>query len=269
MRYLSCSLLIYFFLFCSGCVSAPLQKCGNAYFIQDESDSRKSPYDNLQLGIPKTGSDLVVIDREGYAVGFSKKLKVPVWVCWVLTADEVQRKAASRARFEADPCTRYSSIPEDYLRSGFDRGHLAPAADMAYSAETMKESFYMTNMAPQLPQFNRQIWKYLESATRNAALREKRIAVVAGSIFYKDRPIDTIGNGVAVPHAFFRCILDLTPPHKAIGFIMANARHKEHFTVFACSIDEVERITGFQFFNRFGQPDLKKNHSIEAWNWET
>ena len=157
MRYLSCFSLVFFFVICSGCVSAPLQKCGDSYFIQDESDIRKSPYDNLKLRIPKIDSDLVVIDREGYAVGYSKKLKVPVWVCWVLTADEVQRKIASRAKFTTDPCTRYSSHPEDYLRSGYDRGHIAPAADMAYSAKTMQESFYMTNMAPQLLQFNRYI----------------------------------------------------------------------------------------------------------------
>ena len=117
----------------------------------------ESGYDNLTLGVPGPADTL--IEREGYALGYIEKHEQPAWVQYVLTADEVSRAMVNRSDdFRADPYVPTgSATPQDYTRSGYDRGHLVPAADMGYSDRTMSESFYMSNMSPQDPQFNRGI----------------------------------------------------------------------------------------------------------------
>ena len=104
------------------------------------------------------------MEREGYALGYIEKHEQPAWVQYIMTGEEVSRRAAKRGDdFRPDPdVPTGSATPQDYTRSGYDRGHLAPAADMSFSVKTMSESFFMSNMSPQAPQFNRGIWSKLE-----------------------------------------------------------------------------------------------------------
>ncbi|MDD3155024.1 MAG: DNA/RNA non-specific endonuclease, partial [Victivallaceae bacterium] len=112
-------------------------------------------YDNLALGVP--GRADAIIDREGYALGYIELHEQPAWVIYKLTAEEVQNKVAKRSnQFKPDPeIPTGSAALADYRKSGYDRGHLAPAADMAWSAKAMSDSFYLSNMSPQVPAFNR------------------------------------------------------------------------------------------------------------------
>lgn len=238
--------------------------------IKAEADATNSPYDNLKLGVP-TFQDVVIVDREGFAVGFSTKYKVPLWVCYTVTADEVQNPVTKRSnRFKPDPVITITSKPSDYTKTGYDRGHLAPAADLCFSVKTMEDSFYMSNMAPQLPGLNRKSWKFLEDAVRVNAIKEEKLAIVAGVIFNEGEEIKYIGDGVAVPHGFYKVILDLTPPMKAIGFIFKHEEAKQHFTAFACTVKEVEARTGLNFFNRLPadqEEALEKTFTVEAWEF--
>ena len=107
----------------------------------------QSKYDNLSLGVP--GPADTIIDRPGYALGYIEKHEQPAWVIYRMTADEATTKAAKRGNdFRPDPkIPTGSATLADYRRSGYDRGHLAPAADMAFSGQTMSDSFYMSNMS--------------------------------------------------------------------------------------------------------------------------
>ena len=98
----------------------------------------------------------------------------PAWVIYRLTKQQALTKAAKRDdNFKEDPSVPTGSATlADYRRSGYDRGHLAPAADMAYSRQTMEDSFFMSNMSPQRPAFNRGIWKDLEAQVRDFAISE-------------------------------------------------------------------------------------------------
>ena len=113
-------------------------------------------------------------------------------------------RAAKRGDdFRPDPAVPTgSATPQDYTRSGYDRGHLAPAADMSFSVKTMSESFYMSNMSPQAPQFNRGIWSKLEKQVRHFATKEKRIVVVTGPILPVEKTITIGANKVTVPQYF-------------------------------------------------------------------
>lgn len=222
------------------------------YTIRNAEELRKSPYDNLKLGVPTFKCD-VILDRQGYALGYSEKYEQPLWVSYKLTADEVKSKRAKREdNFRADPAIPTGSAElSDYRKSHYDRGHLAPAADMSYSVQAMSESFYMSNMSPQKAELNRGRWKELEEKVREWAKRSQHIYVVSGPIFLPGEKYSVIGkNKVAVPHGYYKVVLDtnaLAP--KAIGFIMPNADCRNKLESYAVTVDAVERATGLDFFS--------------------
>ena len=221
------------------------------------SAAEKSEFDKLLLGNP--GKADVVIDRRGFAVGFSNQHRQPLWVIYKLTAEELQAEPHKRSnRFRHDPLIPQSAYPKEYTHSGFDRGHLAPAADMAFSKQTMLDSFLMSNMSPQLPGFNRGVWKRLEELVRAIALKEKEIYVVTGAIFPPVSEAKYLPSGsITIPKAFYKVIYDLTPPQKMIGFIIPHRSSNQPLQVFAVSVDEVEKQTGLDFFSKL-QDDLEE-----------
>ena len=212
--------------------------------------------ENLRYGVP-CPADLV-LNREGFALGYSARYRQALWVSYLLRAAHLAAPQAKRsARFYPDPALKNPVRPQDYNRTGFDRGHLAPAADMAYSKDAMLHSFYMSNITPQRPAFNRGIWKHLEEQVREWARREDTICVVTGPIFDPPEPTPMGKIRLPVPCAFYKVILDLTPPHKMIGFIIPNRGSNVSAAVFAVTVDEVERRTGCDFFSAL--PDDLEN----------
>ena len=173
-------------------------------------------YDNLSFGVP--GKADTIIDRPGYALGYIEYHEQPAWVIYIMTKAEATTKRAKRTnKFRADPqIPTESATLADYRRSGYDRGHLAPAADMAFSGQTMADSFFMSNMSPQKPAFNRGIWKDLEALVRYFAITERKIVVVTEPILPKEKTVTIGANQVTVPTHYYKVIFDLTPPQKMI-----------------------------------------------------
>ena len=224
------------------------------------------------FGIP--GPADCIIDREGYALGYIERHEQPAWVIYHMTKAEATTKVASREdNFREDPeITTGSATLADYRRSGYDRGHLAPAADMSFSIKTMDESFYLSNMSPQLGEFNRGIWKDLEAQVRSFAIFEGDIYVATGPIFPSETEPKAIGpNKVTVPKAFYKVIWDRTAPEKMIGFILPHEGSSKSLKSFAVSVDEVEQKTGLDFFSllpKEQQEALESNITIDAWKWQ-
>ena len=233
--------------------------------------SVKSKYDNLSYGVP--GKADSIIDREGYSLGYIEYHEQPAWVTYKLTRTEATTKAAKRGDdFREDPSVPTGSATlADYRRSGYDRGHLAPAADMAFSSKTMSESFYMSNMSPQKPAFNRGCWKELEEQVRQFAINEGEIMVVTGPILPDTKTITIGGNKVTVPTHYYKVIYDLTPPQKMIGFIMPNEGSNKSLQAFAVTVDAVENATGLNFFSLVPQPQqeqMESTISVRDWRWK-
>ena len=205
--------------------------------------------ENLQLGIP-CAPDLIIA-REGFAVGYSHRRRQALWVCYILTADQLAMKQVKRSnRFRADPLVKSRPVqPQEYDRSGFDRGHLAPASDMTYSQKTMEHSFFMTNISPQFPGCNRGIWKRIETQVREWAKQEKRLFVITGPIFDDNASAAMGDTEISVPVAFYKVLLDMTPPYKTIAFIVPNRNSKRPVRAFVATVDEVEATTGMNFFS--------------------
>jgi len=227
--------------------------------------------DNLAFGIP--GPADTIIDREGYALGYSEYHEQPLWVIYHMTAEEATTKATSREdNFRPDPeIPTGSATLSDYRGSGFDRGHLAPAADMAFSVKTMDESFYMSNMSPQRGEFNRGIWKSLEEQTRSFAITEKDVYIVTGPVLPKIKSLTIGANEVTVPGSYYKVVWDRTEPQKMIGFILPNKGSSKPLQDFAVTVDAVEEATGLDFFSEISQPQqeqLESTLTISAWKWQ-
>jgi endonuclease G len=201
-----------------------------------------------QLELPKYEADDTIIRHRGYTLSYNSKYKQANWVAYLLTKDETVKRYQRGEFFAPDPLISGTDFKVDYLKSGYDRGHLAPAADMGYSMETMIQSFFYSNMSPQLPRFNRGVWKKLEMQDRNWAVQFDSLYVVTGPIF--DSIMPTIGpHRVAVPKAYYKVLLQKRNGNwEGIGFILPNSNSKVDFKNYSISIDKVEEITGLDFF---------------------
>lgn len=239
--------------------------------LQSFSYTIKNPqFDNLSYGVP--GKADSIVEREGYALGYIEKHEQPAWVQYIMTSEEVSRRAAKRGDdFRPDPeIPTGSATPQDYTRSGYDRGHLAPAADMSFSGKTMSESFFMSNMSPQAPQFNRGIWSKLEKQVRHFATNEKRIVVVTGPILPSEKTITIGANKVTVPQYYYKVIYDTTPPEKMIGFVLPNKGSSADLRTFVVTVDRVEELTGLDFFSavpKEKQEQMERTITVENWDW--
>ena len=227
--------------------------------------------DNLIYGIP--GLADCIIDREGYALGYSDYHEQARWVIYRMTYEEATTKAVARNdNFREDPQIKNGSATlDDYYKSGYDRGHLAPSADMVFSFKTMDESFYMSNMSPQAPDFNRGIWKDLEAQVRSFAITEKDIYVVTGPILPQTKKKAIGPNKVTVPDRYYKVVWSRTPPGKMIGFILPNAGSTKSLQSFAVTVDKVEAETGLDFFSEIPQPQqeqLESTLTVDAWKWQ-
>lgn len=200
-----------------------------------------------------------LIEHTGFTLSYDADYKTPQWVAWVLTAEEVDGTCSRKSSFSPDPKVRGAkAYHKDYTRSGYDRGHMAPAADMKWSEEAMEASFYTSNICPQNQNLNRGDWKDLEELERDWAQRYGAVAIAAGPIYTSTRPQRIGANRVAVPDAFFKVLLVGYPDHpKAYGFVFKNEAGSRPLTRYQRTVDEVEELTHMDFFSAL--PDEVEN----------
>ncbi len=219
---------------------------------------------HLDKGMPSTNSDQFLC-RDGYAVGYNYDTKNADWVAYHVTAESVNitNKRSNSFKEDTEMPDYARSTLADYKGSGYDRGHLAPSATMDFTRESMKQSFLMSNMSPQLPGFNRVGWRVLEEHVRDLANEYNELYVVTGPIYQGNE--GTIGNGVVIPSAFYKVILDPSFD-EAIAFIVPHRDvSSSELANFITTIDEVERQTGLDFFAQ--TPDSIEDN-MESVKWE-
>ena len=209
----------------------------------------------LELPAPLKDRPEKLLKRRTYTVSYNRELKMPNWVAWELNRERLVERESRTDKFLPDPDLPESEAvtTDDYKRSGWDRGHMCPAADNRWHWRAMQESFYMTNICPQHHNLNRGDWKELEDDCREWA---------------KPR---TIGreHKVAVPDAFFKVILcaDSRPP-RAIGFIYKNTSGNHPLDHYVNSVDQVERITGIDFFPALPddvEREVESGYNLKLW----
>ena len=212
--------------------------------------AQKINLSNVEIPVVNDNRSNRIITHKGYTVSYNYDWKIPNWVAYELTDWEVEGEVPRYDRFKPDPMVpqNATATTNDYKYSGFDRGHMAPAADMKWDEQAMKESFYLSNICPQNPNLNGGVWKDLEEQVRDLASQKGRIFVVCGPIVTDDS--HTLGkNKVVVPQAFFKVLLqeDNGEIH-TIGFIYENVSGRKPMSTYATTVDEVETITNIDFF---------------------
>lgn len=225
----------------------------------------------IEQGYPKINvTHNQTLIYSGFHLSYNEEHEQANWVAYILTKDEVKRDRVDRTdNFRSDEnVTTVSASPEDYRGSGYDRGHLAPAADMHWSRQSMTESFLMSNMSPQEPGFNRGIWRELEEKVRDWAVDNEKIYVVTGPVLKNVRK--RIGaNRVSVPPYYYKVILDISPPeYKGIAFLLENKESRQDISKYAITIDELEKFTGYDFFHYVDVADIEvieANTDLSLW----
>lgn len=193
-----------------------------------------------------------LVERHTFSLSYVEADELAEWVAYNLTKKQLQKPNLPRSKwFDEDPDVRTrTSKHSDYTRSGYTRGHLIPAADRSYDKQAMKETFYMSNITPQLAYFNGGIWNELEGQVRNWAYDNDGIIVVTGPIFNTVKKKIGRKTKVSVPNAFYKVLFDYSQPEiKMIGLIIPHEKSNNPLSDFMVPVDEVEAQTGLDFFD--------------------
>ena len=215
-----------------------------------------------------TNNKGVTIKHTYYTLSYSGKDKQAEWVAYSLTPMSINGSQKRASKFMADPKITDAVGPSSYSKSGYDRGHLCPAADMKLNSVSMNETFYMSNMSPQAPSFNRGIWSKLEDKVRDWALQKNGVYVVTGPLLNKSCGV--VSNSITVPCAYYKIVFKQTKSGvEAIAFMMPNAVSTLSLSQFVVSIDYLEALTGIDFFASLSDIEEEKFESIVLTNnWQ-
>lgn len=202
------------------------------------------------FALPAIRKNDQIVRRVGYTLRYQEPHEQSDWVAYQLTDKMVAGNQKRENVFMPDPVVKTgTAVTADYTRSGYDRGHLAPAADFRGNFQLMKETFYMSNISPQDRAFNAGKWNDLEKMVRVWATRYKKIYVVTGPVLEPDLPKIGRVNKVSVPRYFYKIVLYAKPPYvKGIAFLMPNENTTRPLSDFVVPIDKVEQLTGIDFF---------------------
>lgn len=211
-----------------------------------------------------------VIEHTGFALSYNPRWLIPNWVAYELTDRETQGEYPRENHFSPDPMVKGTPVQHgDYSHSGYDRGHMAPAGDMKWSAQAMRESFYTTNICPQNHNNNAGDWKDLEELARDLAQRYGSLYICCGPIV-TDASVTIGRRRIVVPQSFFkvflRCKTDGT--WTAIGFVMPNDAGNRPLMTYMHTVDKVEQLTGIDFF--YHLPDsveaaVEADYTVSDW----
>lgn len=233
------------------------------------ADNISLTYPDIEIPVTSTKVKSQVITHVGYTISYNSHWLIPNWVAYCLTAEEVAGTFPRPKRaFEPDPQVKGKSAEHrDYSNSGYSRGHMAPAADMKWSEQAMSESFYLTNICPQTPELNAGVWERLEKRCR-ALAGESDLYICCGPLMSKAP--ERIGeNGVAVPTGFYKVLcMRRNGKWQAIGFMFPNTACKGSMFDFSCSVDDVEKTTGHDFFHTLPndiEKSIESSYVIKDW----
>jgi len=198
---------------------------------------------------PLSGVSEQIIKKKAYIVSYNKDTRIPNWVAWHLTSDHSDGSIGrSNAFYEDEEVPVPRATSEDYRGSGWSRGHMCPAGDNKWDVEAMNQSFSLINVCPQDASLNSGLWNSIEIDCRNWAKRFQDIYIICGPVFYKQEHEQIGNNKVYVPEAFFKVVLCLNGEPKGMGFVVKNNAGTKKKDLYYNSIDQIERITGIDFF---------------------
>lgn len=216
-----------------------------------------------------TSTTRQLVQHRYFTLSYNEVAEQAEWVAYELKKEYVKTNDLKRPYFIADPKVITGSADwKNYKKSGYDKGHLCPAADMKFDGAAFRETFYTSNIAPQLPEFNGGIWNRLEQKVRYWALRYDGVYVVTGGVLKSHAK--TIGEEqVVVPEYFYKIVLDNSNgAYKMIAFLIPNQKSDKPLFHYVVSVDSLEKMTGIDFFSKLDnqlEDDLERRSDYKSW----
>ncbi|MDA8596290.1 DNA/RNA non-specific endonuclease [Flavobacteriaceae bacterium] len=199
---------------------------------------------------PECSYNLEIVDHTGFDLGYDKTIKQSRWVSYCVKPEHQQGPKYKRpSGFRKDPdINGFSITTKAYTHTGYDRGHLAPANLFSHNYTELKETFYLSNISPQVPNLNRGKWKQLETKIAEAVKKVDSIHINTGPIF--SVPSSTLGaSQIIIPSAFYKTILIYNKGKKyTMAFLLPNERIEAELSHYEVTIDEIEEITKINFY---------------------
>lgn len=235
-----------------------------------------------RLEIPLYSADKTnqIVEHMGYTVSYNSSMLIPNWVAYTLDVYGVRGSVKRTDNFCQDPdIIGPQADLADYKNSGYDRGHMAPAGDMKWSSQAMAESFYLSNMCPQLHNLNNGDWKELEELLRTLTDTYPKLYIVCGPIVEKKNPKTIGANHVVVPDKFFKAvvaqrgiagnILNGGVEYTAIGFVFPHVAGHKPLKAYACTVDSLEKVIDMDLFHNLDnkiEKEIENHYSLADWN---
>ena len=246
----------------------------NSEKVHNESNAHVEPATSDSIfeickPAPLVGVSEQIIKKKSYIASYNKDTKIANWVAWHLTSEHTEGSIGRGNMFHEDEeVPSPKATVEDYKGSGWSRGHMCPAGDNKWDAEAMYQSFSLINVCPQNASLNSGLWNSLEIDCRNWAKRFHDIYIICGPVFFQ-QDHEVIGiNEIYVPEAFFKVVLCLNGKPKGMGVIVKNTAGNKKKDIYYNSIDQVERITGMDFFPLLSddvEDEVESNLDMDMW----
>jgi endonuclease G len=224
-----------------------------------------------QYELPAQASREQQVKHTLFTLSYNEGYEMPSWVAYKLTPEQAKATGTYKEKYSEDPMvTTGTASIKDYKDAGFIMGQLVPPEDMFTSQQAVNETFLISNTVPQKPAFNKYIWKTNEKLIREWAKEGNTLYIVTGPIL-ADAPFGSFGpNKVSIVTRFYKAVLDMNG-ERAIGFVFRNNASSGTQKSFAISVDELEKITGIDFFPLL--PDdleqkVESSKDFTKWNFK-
>lgn len=212
-----------------------------------------------------------IIKHDYYTLSYNEKYEQAEWVAYELKRSYVRYSNFERPYFIEDPKVKTGSADwRNYKKSGYDKGHLCPAGDMEFAIKAYNDTFFTSNISPQIHDFNGGVWNRLEQKVRYWATKYEGVYVITGGVLQPN--LKTIGQEkVLVPNYFYKILLDNSNgKYKMIAFLVPNAKSDKPLYDFVVSVDSVEKMTGIDFFPKLddkAENTLEKSSDYKSWSF--
>lgn len=253
------SLLILFVILFSSC-----NKLENKEFVVHEEPTNSSLFDYLP-----TSTTGAIYSHSSYSFSYSENHEQSEWVAYVLEKNDLTNLNFQRPFFEQDPLVKTASADwRNYKNSGYDKGHLCPAADRKSSFSDYNETFFTSNISPQKHDFNSGVWNRLEEKVRYWALKYDGLYVVTGGVLNDN--LKSIGKEkVSVPKYFYKVLLT-KDRSRMIGFLVPHQKSNRPIYEFTATVDDIEKMTGIDFFPKLSdtiENELETKSDYKEWSF--
>ena len=213
-----------------------------------------------------------IVKHDYYTLSYNEKYEQAEWVAYELKKSYLRSSDFERPYFIEDPKVKTGSADwRNYKKSGYDKGHLCPAGDMEFAINAYNDTFFTSNISPQVHDFNGGVWNRLEQKTRYWAAKYDGIYVITGGVLKSS--LKTIGKEkVSVPIYFYKILLDNTNGEfKMVGFLVPNEKSDKPLYSFVVSVDSLEKMTGIDFFPKLDDKTenrLEKSSDYKSWSFK-